>query len=189
MEIFVMRHGKCVDNEVLLNGTLDKPLVEEGRQQAVESARKLIGENIKMIYSSPLSRAYETAMIVAKILDPVDVDIEPRLIERHFGILTGRPITDIPLFSKDIIYGDKVRYFLDTEGAEHYDTVYERAQAVLRKVLDLHAGQNVLLVAHGAIGQVIRAAYYGFTWQECLEKMPYFGNTDIIRLNGVKPNI
>lgn len=185
MKVFVMRHGRCEANNTLtLNGRNDTFLVELGRQQAQAAALTLKNENLKMIYSSPLSRAYETAMIVARELDPIDLDIEPLLTERDFGILTGKPVSAIPLFAKDIIAGDRVDYFLDTENAESYDAVLERAQIVLAKIQDRHADDNILLVTHGAIGQILYASWYQLPWRECLRTRPYIENAAIIRLNG-----
>lgn len=45
-----------------------------------------------------------------------------------------------------------------------------------------HPGDNILLVTHGDIGKIIRAAFYGWSWEEGL-KTPYFDNTDVIELS------
>lgn len=188
MNIYLVRHGECVYNQHLaLNGTKNTKLTAKGEQQARICAQKLKDAHIDAVYSSPLRRAFSTARIIVSELGlPAEIMAEDRLIERDFGVLTGKLVKEIPLFAKDIIKGDRVDYFLDTEGAESYDAIYERAEDVLRKVLDFHANDNVLLVAHGAVGQIIRAAYYGWPWRESLQKMPYFDNTDIIKLNGTK---
>lgn len=184
-ELLLMRHGRCQANDDLtLNGRKDTKLVPLGRQQAREAALTLKNENIKIIYSSPLSRAVETAVIVAETLYPVDLDIEPLLTERDFGVLTGMPVTDIPLFAKDIIFGHEVEYFLDTDGAERYEMVLERAQKVLAIMQDRHAGEKVLLVTHGAMMQILWSAWHNLPWKQCLKERPYIKNAAIIKLNG-----
>ena len=71
MKIYVTRHGQTELNaKKLMQGRSDNPLNDTGREQA-RAAREKIG-NIKFdaLYSSPLSRAVETASIIGNV--PVD---------------------------------------------------------------------------------------------------------------------
>ena len=181
-KIFLVRHGQDEDNaNKILNGRRDASLTELGRQQAKAVAAKLEDNNIQIIYSSPLKRAYETARIVAEDLDIDEVVVDEHLIERDFGILTGKPVADIPKYTDKIIVGDRVNYFLEVEGAEDFPSLYKRGQRILEEIQQRHPDNNVLIVTHGDIGKMIRAAYHSWNWEDGLET-PYFDNTGVLEL-------
>lgn len=181
-KIFIVRHGQDEDNaKLILNGRRDKPLTDLGRQQAKIVSNKLKDHSIDIIYSSPLKRAFETAQIIAKELGIKDVISYDDIIERDFGILTGKPLADIPKYATKILHTDRVDYFLEAEGAENFSSVYNRGKKVLEGINKKHAGETVLIVAHGDIGKMIRAVFHGWTWEEEL-KTPYFDNTGILEL-------
>src|SRR4051794_39096147 len=90
-EVILIRHGQSTANASgVWQGQLDFPLSYQGRLQAVHAGRALKGANISDIYSSPLSRAFETAEIVAReAAFSGEVVPMPDLIERHGGVLEG----------------------------------------------------------------------------------------------------
>ncbi len=179
--IYLVRHGQDEDNaEGLLNGHRDRPLTELGRQQAAIVAEKLRANAIDVIYSSPLQRAKATADTIGKAIDK-PVEVLPDLIERDFGVLTGKPAIDIPKYSQKTLQTEVVNYFLEAEGAEDFPTLLRRAKKILAYVQSRHPKENVLLVAHGDIGKMIRAAYHNWDWLKAL-KTPYFDNTHILDL-------
>ena len=66
-ELVLIRHGESTANATgVWQGQLEFPLSEEGRRQARLAGRALAGEAFDGLYSSPLSRAYETAEIIAR---------------------------------------------------------------------------------------------------------------------------
>lgn len=147
--------------------------------QAEQTAQKLKHRKIEIIYSSPLNRALETAQIIAEKLRVKQVKINNNLVERDFGILTGKPIQNISKYAMEILSIDKVNYFLNTDGAEEFPVLYERANKVEEAMQQRI--QNALLIIHGDIGKMIRAAYYKWGWKKGL-KTPYFDNVVIIEL-------
>jgi broad specificity phosphatase PhoE len=181
-KILIVRHGQDEDNaNLILNGRRDKPLTDVGRKQAEKVAQKLKPLEINIIYSSPLLRAYQTAEIIAQKIGIKKIIKNTNLVERDFGVLTGRPLTDIPKFSKNILEIGKIKYFLDAKGAESFESVYQRAQKVLKEINSKHKNANILIVAHSDIGKMIRAVYRTWTWEKGL-KMPYFDNAGVIEL-------
>jgi broad specificity phosphatase PhoE len=181
-DIYLVRHGQNEDNlEGTLNGHRDRPLTELGREQARTIAAKLKDNGIQVIYASPLKRAYETATIIAEILG-LSVQIDPELIERDFGVMTGRPVASVlDLPTSQVLRTEGVNYFLEAEGAEDFPTLYLRAQRVLERVQRMHPTEHVLLVAHGDIGKMIRAVYHGWNWKTGLQT-PHFDNTGVLEL-------
>lgn len=189
-KIYLARHGQDKDNEMgILNGHRDMPLTEIGIEQANQAAEKIKNSDIHFdkIYSSPLQRAYQTAKIIADCLQidsPEKIDL---LIERDFGIMTGKPIKSIAeLCSPDILKTDTITYFLSPEGAETFPQLIDRANQLVRLIKSKHNGQCILLVTHGDFGKMIYAAYYKLDWQQVLT-MFHFGNSELILLSENNP--
>lgn len=183
--IFLCRHGQDEDNaNNLLNGHRNTPLTELGRKQAAVVADKIHQEHpdhFDTILSSPLQRAHHTALEIASRRNK-EVKVEPLLIERDFGALTGRPITDIESFANgDVLRTDRVTYFLSCENSETFDVLYDRATRVVDMVHSEYSGKKVLLVCHGDIGKMILAVSKGISWKEGLLH-PYFANTELLEL-------
>jgi len=125
-------------------GTIDTPLTEEGRAQAKiagESARLL---DIDLVVSSPLSRAYETAKIIAMQIDyPEDkILVSDLLMERHWGDLEGAP--HAPVEDLD-----------EVPNAETSHQLLSRAEKALQFLEGLQA-DNLLVVSHGTFGRALR---------------------------------
>lgn len=182
MNIFIARHGQDEDNATgTLNGHRDKPLTELGRQQARTAGQKLKDNEISVIYSSPSKRTLETARIIAKEIGLEGIIIEPDLKERDYGGLTGKPVADIPKYATKTLQTDGVLYFLDAPGAESFGENLLRAKRILKKVKDKHPNDNVLLVTHGDMGKMIRAAYHNWSIEQGL-KTPFFDNSEVLEL-------
>jgi len=181
-DIDLVRHGQDEDNlEGILNGHRDRPLTDLGRQQARTLAGKLNGSGVQVVYASPLRRAYETAAIIAEALG-LAVQVDQDLIERDFGVLTGQPVASIlDLPADQVLHTEGVNYFLEAEGSEDFPTLYARAGRVLTRMHEKHPKGHVLLVAHGDIGKMVRAVYYGWDWKAGL-MTPYLDNTGVLEL-------
>jgi len=181
-KIFLVRHGQDVDNAAgILNGRRNNGLTDLGREQAKSAGQKLLNNNIQVIISSPLDRTQETAQIIADELGVKEIITDDRLIERDFGVLTGKPATDIPQYAKNIIHTDKVDYFLDGEGAEDYPTVLKRGGEVLAEIKQKYPDKNILIVTHGGIGKMIQAVCHGWSWEESLTT-PFIDNAEVVEL-------
>ncbi len=90
-QVTLLRHGESVGNaESRWQGQSDYPLTERGRTQAQSLAERWKREKMKFdfVISSPLSRARETAEIIASKLGHV-VEFEPLWLERDNGEFSG----------------------------------------------------------------------------------------------------
>ncbi|WLD46641.1 histidine phosphatase family protein [Candidatus Nanosynbacter lyticus] len=181
--IYIARHGQDEDNvRGILNGHRNLPLTDLGRQQAQQLARRIRDRELvfDVVYASPLDRALETAAIVATELGLAEPIVHDDLIERNFGIMTGRPAADVEeMCAPDIIKTENVTYFLNPDGAETFPELLARGQWVLDSMACRHPDQTVLLVCHGDIGKMIYAAATNMPWRRVLTDF-YFGNTDIV---------
>lgn len=181
--IYLVRHGQNEDNaNGILNGHRDMPLTELGREQARKLAASIRTQGLQfdVVYASPLSRALETARILADGAGLPDPQIYDDLIERDFGDMTGRPASNIKkLCAPDIIETDTVTYFLCPDGAETFPELLARAHRLCDDMTRQHPDQTMLLVCHGDIGKMIYAAATNTPWRKVLTGF-HFDNTDII---------
>jgi len=186
MIIYLARHGQDEDNAAgLLNGRRDTNLTAVGLAQANLLAQtiKELGIEIDQIYCSPLKRAHQTAKVVADTLGLTQPEKLELLIERDFGVMTGKSSQDIEaLCSPDTIKSDTINYFLSPVGAETFPQLLVRGQEVLNWLKENSSAKNVLLVTHGDIGKMIYAAFYHLDWSEVLTKF-HFGNSELLLLS------
>ena len=137
----LLRHGQTDWNiDLRLQGSTDIPLNETGRQQALDAAAALNPEDWDLIITSPLSRAKDTAEIVAQELI-MQVAIVPELIERSFGAAEG---LDHASWRK--LYESHV----PIEGLESLEDLRARTEQLLSLIANEYAGKRVLAVSHGA---------------------------------------
>ncbi len=186
LKIYLARHGQNLDNlNGILNGHRDEPLTEKGFEQANEIGNEIKKSGIVFdtVYASPLQRAFETAKIISEINNFPSPENEPLLIERDFGVMTGKNIEDIEkLCSPNIIKADIITYFLDPKGAETFPNLMVRGKVLLNKICAKHTSGNILLVTHGDIGKMIYAEYYKLDWEKVLTQF-HFGNCDLLLLS------
>jgi 2,3-bisphosphoglycerate-dependent phosphoglycerate mutase len=145
--LLLVRHGETDWNaEGRLQGHTDRPLNEYGRRQAAALAERLADDGIDAVYSSDLSRARETADIVAGRLG-LPVVLEPGLREKNWGSWEG--LTPLER--------DAVEYVGESTEAHR-----ERTLRALREIAEQHPGARVLVVTHGGSMRRAQAAVTGF---------------------------
>lgn len=190
LKIYVTRHGQNLDNQNgILNGHRDESLTGKGFAQAHEIAEKIKDAQLTFttIYSSPLSRAFETAKIIHETIGSPAPQKEELLIERDFGVMTGKKVSEIEaLCAPDIIKTGMITYFLKPDGAETFPDLMKRAGLLLEKINNNCTSGNVLLVCHGDIGKMIYAQYYNLNWETVLTQF-HFGNCDLLLLSEDSP--
>lgn len=155
MKIYIIRHGETDWNVVKrLQGRSDIPLNEEGRRLARVTAEALADIPFTRIYTSPLLRAKETAMIIKGNRD-IPVIEDERIQEISFGIYEGFfcaeerytiPNSDFIKFFK------QPEQYVAPEGAEKIETLCNRTTDFLQELVHTTAYQNdtILISTHGA---------------------------------------
>jgi broad specificity phosphatase PhoE len=137
----LLRHGQTDWNiDLRLQGSTDIPLNETGREQARAATAHLNREDWDIIIASPLSRAKDTADIVAKQLG-MNVVIVPELIERSFGVAEGLDHTSW----RKLYESHQV-----IKGLESLEDLRTRTVHLLDIIANEYSGQRVLAVSHGA---------------------------------------
>ncbi len=89
MKIFLVRHGETTgDLENRYGGNYNDHLTDHGREQLQETANKLSGKDIEIIFTSNLIRAKESAEIITTEIN-CPVEIIEGIQERNYGVLAG----------------------------------------------------------------------------------------------------
>lgn len=138
----LLRHGQTDWNiNFRLQGITDIPLNETGLAQAAVAASVLNASDWDFIACSPLTRARQTAEIVAGALQISEVAIEGLLLERSFGDAEG------------MTHDEWKRDFPDgmPPGGESLQALRERANELLAQLLEVYRGTRVLTISHGAL--------------------------------------
>ncbi len=141
MEVYLVRHGITDWNvQGRLQGREDIPLNEEGRAQAVQCGEALGAAGFSIIYSSPLSRAIDTAAQIS-VYHTRKVTVDPELIERDYGRLTGMTKPQREQWEARGL----------PTGMEPWKLLAGRAMAAVDSCAREHgADERVALVSHGA---------------------------------------
>lgn len=155
MSIYVMRHGETLGNIAkVLDGRRESPLSENGKVQA-----KVAGEFLSMIdfhkvFTSPLSRAIETAKIATR--NKYSVNIENRLIERSCGEFEGLPFDAIDR-EKYWNYYDDSQYI----SVEPIKELFDRVHKFLDELKKDYGDKDILIVTHNGVTKAIKCYFEG----------------------------
>ena len=115
--------------------------------QAQAAAQRLRGRGIASIVSSPLSRARDTAAVVAEVLG-LPVELLDDLQEVAFGVHEGTAMGAA-------WFMDWVDNGITPEGGESFASLRTRAASAITQALT--RPPPVLVVAHGALFRALRA--------------------------------
>ncbi len=160
--IYLVRHGQTAWNkEEIFRGRTDVPLDETGLKQA-----ELVGEyfreiEIHAVYSSPLSRARQTAEGIARIHN-LPVEMLSGIIDMSFGKWEGHAHQEIQKMDPEIYrLWREQPHRVALPGGESLDQVRARATAALEEVIHKHPRGTVVLVSHRVITKVLLCAILG----------------------------
>ena len=145
--LYIMRHGQTDANlGGQIQGRRDIPLNDTGRTQATAAVEKIVPLGIKRIVSSDLSRAAETAGIIASQLN-ITVEYDPRLREYNFGDLGKMQPGQIGL--------DIIGVLLSTPQKINAEPIPDMFARVAGFLNEIDKNQNTLVVSHGGTMRVM----------------------------------
>ena len=154
--IIAIRHGETAWNvDTRIQGHLDIPLNDTGLWQARQLARALAGEPLSAIYASDLQRAHATAQAVARSTG-APLTTHTGLRERSFGHFQGRTFAEIEAeLPEDAHRWRKRDPHYAPEGGESLVTLRERIERTVAQLAQQHLGEQVVMVAHGGVLDVL----------------------------------
>jgi broad specificity phosphatase PhoE len=160
--LYLVRHGQTAWNrEEVFRGRADIPLNETGRKEALLTGQYLERVKVDSLYSSPLSRAVETAEAIARYQGK-EVQISRGLIDIDFGRWQG--VSHERVKER---YGDLYRQWKDTPHlvgfprGESLEDVRERALRVIDEIVRDHADETLLMVSHRVVNKTVLCGLLG----------------------------
>jgi probable phosphoglycerate mutase len=183
--ILAIRHGETAWNvDTRIQGQLDIGLNDTGRWQAQRTAQALAHEDIAAVYSSDLSRAFETAQTIANALSARGaLQVVPHLglRERHFGHFQGKTWAEIETHWPDDarLWRQRDPAWSPVEG-ESLLQLRERIAQCVHALAQQHKGEQIVLVAHGGVMDVLYRLATGQSTQA--PRTWHLGNAAINRL-------
>lgn len=176
-KLFLLRHGESYANTLnIFSGLLDVGLTKKGISQAIEIGKKLKRIKFDEVYTSKLSRAFMTAMLILSENENVtfplvhsskldcfnsqselsiqnsitNVFLDERLNERFYGSLQGKTVEK----GQEILGVDKSLWqlsFADIHLAENLEDTIERTKSFYDDILipKLSNNKNLLVISHG----------------------------------------
>lgn len=153
-------------------GHTDVPLNERGRGQAAAMQRRLAHEPIDAIVSSDLSRAWQTAEILA-VGHGLPVTAEPRLREMNFRAWEGLTYAEVQQTDAATLTAWQANPLaISPPGGERMAELVQRLQAFLSDLAN-RSEATVLLVAHRGALRVLLCLLLGTPverhWEHRLE--------------------
>lgn len=150
--ILAIRHGETAWNQDgRIQGHIDIPLNDTGRWQAQRMAEAVAEEGVDVLYTSDLTRAFETAGAIADVTG-LPLTAEPGLRERRFGRFEG--MTQVEVAARWPEDGRRWRArdpAYAPEGGETLLDFYERCVQTATRLASQHPGKTVALIAHGGV--------------------------------------
>ncbi len=160
--IYLVRHGQTAWNkEEIFRGRTDVPLDETGLKQA-----ELVGEyfkevKIQSIYSSPLSRAWQTAERIARI-HHLKVQPLEGIMDMSFGNWEGRSHQEIRESDPETYRQWREEpHLVRLPGGETLEDVRRRAMASLKEALEKHPEETLVFVSHRVVNKVLLCGILG----------------------------
>lgn len=176
---------------------MDPPLSDHGRAEAAAVREALRPVPLAAVYSSPLTRARETAEAVAEP-HALRVVLHDGLREFSAGVWEGLTTEEI-----EVQYGALLRQWWDSPhlvripGGESLDELRARGVAAVEEIRRGHAGRSVAVVAHGGVNKMILltvlgaplASYYRINQANgCVNVLDYDGERPRVVILNEKPS-
>jgi broad specificity phosphatase PhoE len=155
--IYLVRHGEVYNPKRVVYGRMPGfPLSENGILQAHKLGKHLSARKIHAIYSSPLTRAEETAEIISSYHKGVPVTHENLLLEVHSPQFEGTSFDEAEKLQWNF-YQEKY-YPL---GQERVEEVCDRMTRALRVIARKHIGKEIVAVSHADPIMITLLQYQG----------------------------
>ena len=156
IRLFLVRHGETIWNkEKRFQGQIDIPLNQQGIIQSKIISKRLAGLTFDVCYASNLSRAKETAALIA---EPHHLPVQEcaELREMNFGLWEGLTLAQIKENSGEELsawWADPMN--VRPPQGETLSEVVERTTQAVQSIVQQNQNHNqtgnILLVTHGGV--------------------------------------
>ncbi|MBQ3004992.1 MAG: histidine phosphatase family protein [Clostridia bacterium] len=180
VKFIIIRHGYSKGNkEKRFSGQMDVELDEVGYSQAAATA-EYVSKNfhIDAIYSSDLSRAYETVKPIAEALG-MEIHKCKELREADVGVWQGKLIEDVKNeYPESFAFYKESPGFAKIGGAESYADVMRRSSQALEKIAAENIGKTVVIGTHGGVVRSLRAVWCNVPLEK-IKEIPHVPNGSV----------
>lgn len=148
MKLIIIRHGQTEDNvSKIVQGHLPGKLTKLGEEQAKKLALRLKDEKIDYLYSSDLTRAVDTANIVAQFHKDTPLIFTKDLREKNQGSFQG-------------LYGPDLDWDNPPEDMETLDQIHKRAKRVIDEFYEKYPNKTILFSTHGRFKMALQSIIF-----------------------------
>ena len=192
--IILVRHGQTEWNrEERFRGIVDVPLNATGWAQARAVGSRLSDYPIAAVYTSPLSRARDTARAIAERLSLPVRDMRG-LKDIDYGMWAGLSVAEVEQRYPDLLAAWYAKpHTTRPPGGESLGELRKRSMKAVQEVIVQHQDDTVVLVGHVTLNRVVCCAILGLDdshfWRvrqqnACINIFEHHdGRFDIVTLN------
>ena len=168
--IILARHGETEWNRMkIFRGVYDVPLNENGRAQAKLLGKALAGRRIDVAYSSPLSRARETAELALSRRD-VEIKIHPGFADIDYGLWTGLSEEDVAAkWPAELAAWKETPHGVRIPGGGSLSKAFEISFSAMEDILLKNQGRAVAIFAHRVVNKLLVLGALGLG----IERFPF----------------
>ncbi|MBI3336224.1 class I tRNA ligase family protein [Candidatus Peregrinibacteria bacterium] len=186
VDLTIVRHGETDWNkEERSQGWTDTPLNATGKRQVLACAKKLKKKKFDFILSSDLTRAIQTAEILAKELNVPHIGSWEMVRERNTGDWNGKKVDQIlkehPGISEAV--RSTTLHPETPPNGESLSQLFARALHACERILKEFPGKRVLLVSHSGMTRTLQAIIENLTYREAATFEPKNGEAIFLTLN------
>lgn len=177
--VYLIRHAYAQGNQdKSFQGRIDGKLTELGYRQLEGLAEACRGLKFDAVYSSPLSRAYETAQAANRYYG-YEIQTDDGLMEIDGGDWEGKRWADLFVSDPERYekWNRRDRDFSAPNG-EKIETVYNRIRDTVLQIVKNNKNKTICIVSHGCAIENFMAWASGFSADE-VKKVPICDNTAI----------
>jgi probable phosphoglycerate mutase len=159
--LYLVRHGatSLTHEDRFSGGGVE--LSDEGRAQAERLGERLRSEKISSVYTSPYSRAVDTARIIVNgsLVSPVLVDGLREIDHGHWEGLRRSEVEE--RFGPEYAMWEQDPFTFAPKGGESGVAVLARALPAIREIVSAHQGARILVVSHKATIRLLLCSLLG----------------------------
>ena len=176
MLLYVLRHGVTQWNKLKkVQGAMDIPLAPEGIELAEKTGEALKDVHFDICFTSPLTRAKQTARCVLGDRD-IPVIEDKRIQEIDFGVLEGTQFKDaqgkIVSHEMEIFFTDPLKFKRPENGEDISDILKRTGDFWREKTTDPElTDKTVLVSSHGCAVRALLQNIYQYHehfWHGCV---------------------
>ncbi|WP_368505649.1 histidine phosphatase family protein [Alkalihalophilus sp. As8PL] len=184
MNLYLIRHGESEGNRLgKIQGWHDFPLSDLGKRQALQLGNFFKHIHLDHIYSSDLTRAYDTALAIGSYKDQT-VHKWEKVREVNLGPLQG--LTRKEIYEQFPQAKEKSILTSGLEGTESVEELTKRCAYIVDQLKRAHYKDDVAIVSHGGfISIFLMYLMLGENWGE-VHRPFQIGNTSVTHIEWTK---